>query len=70
MTEDPQNPKPYEATLLTLNSAHANATLGWQPRWRLVRALAATVEWYKAHFDEGDMRGLSEHQIAAFEGAN
>ena len=61
---------PYEAGLLTLNSAKARKMLGWAPLWRLERALAATVEWYKAHLAERDMAELCHRQIAAIQGAN
>jgi CDP-glucose 4,6-dehydratase len=41
-----------------------------RPRWTLERALAATVEWYRAHLAGADMRALTLDQITAFEGAN
>ena len=33
--------------------------LGWRPRWSLERALAATVDWYRAHLGGADMRALT-----------
>lgn len=61
---------PYEARLLTLNSMKALSHLGWKPQWSFERALSASVDWYRAHFDGGDMRRFSFDQIAAYEGAN
>ena len=61
---------PYEAKLLRLDAAKATVGLGWRPLWSIERALSATVEWYRAHREGGDVRQLTRHQIAAFEGAN
>ncbi len=61
---------PYEASLLTLDAGKAASRLGWRPLWRLERALAATVEWYRMHLAGGDVGRLTRRQIAAFEGAN
>ncbi len=61
---------PYEARLLTLNPSKAAIKLGWRRRWPFERALAATVEWYKAHAAGANLHDLSWRQIAAFEGAN
>ncbi len=65
-----QSGAPYEAKLLTLDAAKATSRLGWRPLWRLERALSATVEWYRAHREGGDVAALTLRQIAAFEGAN
>lgn len=62
--------KPYEARLLSLNSAKAAGALNWAPRWNIARAVAASVEWYKAHLAENDMREISFQQIDAMQGAN
>jgi CDP-glucose 4,6-dehydratase len=57
---------PHEARLLALDSAKARAQLGWRPRWKLDRAAAAVVEWYKA-FDRSDpIRPIMVDQITAF----
>lgn len=59
-----------ESQQLAISSSQARARLGWQPVWRLQRALAETVDWYKAYFAERDMDRFSLEQIALFEGAN
>ena len=68
--EKPAGAKPYEATLLALNSARAAAALKWAPRWNIARAVAASVDWYKAHLAKNDMREISFQQIDAMQGAN
>ena len=68
--ENPDEPKPYEAGLLSLNGSKAAGALKWVPCWNITRALAATVEWYKAHLAQEDMRAFSLQQIAAVEGVN
>lgn len=57
---------PHEATLLQLDSTKACTRLGWAPRWTLDRALAATVEWYRAEAEGASARALCEAQIADF----
>jgi CDP-glucose 4,6-dehydratase len=42
---DPEGP--FEQPTLTLNSARARRTLGWQPVWSLEEALHRTVAWYR-----------------------
>lgn len=61
---------PREAPVLMLDCAKAGKALGFKPRWTLERALAATVEWYRAQLAGKDVRALTLDQIAAFEGAN
>lgn len=61
------NVGPHEARLLLLNSAKANAELGWACRWDADTAIRHTVEWYRTFYETGDVLGLTERQIAAFE---
>ncbi|MGE0041813.1 MAG: CDP-glucose 4,6-dehydratase [Vicinamibacterales bacterium] len=58
---------PHEAGLLRLDIARAAAGLDWRPRWGFERAVALTVDWYKAWAGGGDMRARSEAQIDAYE---
>jgi CDP-glucose 4,6-dehydratase len=60
------SPRPHEAHLLRLDSAKANARLGWAPRWKLDEALAETVRWYRAHLRGEALRGVSERQIEEY----
>jgi CDP-glucose 4,6-dehydratase len=55
--------QPYEARLLTLDSSHAIANLGWRPGWRLARCLKETVAWYRDFYRERDIAGLTIRQI-------
>lgn len=59
---------PHEARLLMLNSAKAQEKLGWVTQWDADAAIRHTVEWYKHFYDGCDMRGITERQIASFEG--
>lgn len=59
-----------ETRLLMLNSGKSHAELGWQPAWRLERALSATVEWYRAHLAGKPMLPFSLRQIAHAQGVN
>lgn len=60
---------PAEARILKLDSARAQAELGWRPAWDLDGALRAVVEWHVAHRDGADMRALSLEQIRAHQAA-
>lgn len=64
-----QRSKPYEARLLTLNSARAAEGLGWRGAWNFDEAIARTVEWYRAFYDGADVAAMSDKQIAAYETA-
>lgn len=59
--------EPHEAGLLRLDISKAQRGLGWRPRWDFGRAVAATVDWYRAYAAGGDMRAVSEAQIAEYE---
>jgi CDP-glucose 4,6-dehydratase len=61
--------KPYEARLLSLNSARAAEALGWRTAWDFDETIARTVEWYRAFYDGADVAALSDKQIAAHEAA-
>lgn len=58
---------PHEAKLLLLNSGKAKSELGWGCRWDADQAVRQTVEWYHTFYDKGDVRGLTERQIARFD---
>lgn len=57
---------PHEAHYLKLDCSKAKARLGWQPRWDLAGALAATCEWYKVHQAGRDLRQVMSDQIDRF----
>ena len=60
-------PQPHEAHSLRLDSAKARCRLGWQPRWKLGRALAATLAWHQAWTGGTDMAAFSLGQIRDYE---
>ena len=57
---------PPETRVLRLDSSKARERLGWSPRWDLDRALAATVDWFRARRDGADAREATAAQIAEF----
>lgn len=56
--------QPHETTLLYLDSAKARTELGWQTVWSLDETLAATAEWYQAHYTSG--RPESRAQLSRY----
>lgn len=56
----------HEAGLLRLDSTLAKERLGWHPRWRLKRAVAETVEWYRRCAEGDDMLAFSRTQIERY----
>jgi CDP-glucose 4,6-dehydratase len=63
------NPAPHEAHLLTLDSAKAQAILGWRPRWTLDQALEAVVDWWQAYESRKPLREVVTRQIDSYESA-
>jgi CDP-glucose 4,6-dehydratase len=57
---------PPETAVLRLDSTRAHERLGWEPRWHLDDALAATVDWFRAWAGGADARAVTAAQIAAF----
>ncbi len=64
---EPGATAPHEARNLHLDSALARGLLGWQPRWSLDQALAATAHWYRAvQQAPAQARSVTERQIEQF----
>jgi CDP-glucose 4,6-dehydratase len=61
-----EGPNPPEAGRLEIDSAAAEAQLGWHPAWELEEALGRTVEWHRRHREGADMREHTLAQIAAY----
>ncbi len=59
---------PPEALALTLDSALARQSLGWQPRLELEQALDWTVAWYRAQSEGQDMRKYSLAEAQRYQG--
>jgi CDP-glucose 4,6-dehydratase len=54
----------FEEQLLALDSSKAAHRLDWTPKWPLETAVARTVDWYKAFYENGDLWALSQAQCA------
>ena len=63
----PDARKLHEAHLLRLDSSKARVELGWKPRLTLSKALAMTVDWYRARLDGKDMQNVTLAQIQAYQ---
>jgi len=57
----------YEAGVLRIDSSKSRLMLGWQPLWNLEEALERTIQWYECYLGGGDVRSLSESQVAEYE---
>ena len=58
---------PHEARDLKLDCSKANTLLNWHPIWGLDKALAQTVQWYKAWSNNEDMHDLTIDQITSYQ---
>ena len=54
---------PHEAGYLRLDCSKAHSLLGWKPRWTLIQALKAIVDWQSAYLGGTDMKSYSIEQI-------
>jgi CDP-glucose 4,6-dehydratase len=62
-----KNEHPPETNLLKLDISKANASLGWQPKLNLDKALDLTVDWYDAVSKGKDVAALTNAQIAEYQ---
>jgi CDP-glucose 4,6-dehydratase len=69
-TEEAESPSgPHEAGFLTLDNSKARTRLGWEPRFDVGAAVAATVDWYRRfHEDPRAAAALVREQIHEVEG--
>lgn len=58
--------QPQEASVLKLDCSKAKARLGWTPRWSLDTALAKTLEWHEAWWENQSMKEVSLQQIETY----
>jgi CDP-glucose 4,6-dehydratase len=67
--EDKTNPQAaHEARLLQLTTDKAHALLGWSPVWDFPKAIAQTVEWYRAVLEDSKAAaGIASRQIQQYE---
>jgi CDP-glucose 4,6-dehydratase len=52
-----------ESRALLLSSEKARRALGWQCAWSLEKAVAASIEWYRAAASAADLLRLTQRQI-------
>ena len=57
---------PPETRLLSIDSTKAMTMLDWCPRLDLTTTLKMTVDWYKAHLRDRDMRRVTREQVRAY----
>lgn len=57
----------HEASLLQLDSSHAQTALGWRPLLELPEALAWTANWYKSFYNGESMRARSLESLDRME---
>ncbi len=57
---------PHEDAVLKLDCSKIRAVLGWEPRWRVARAVEETVAWTKGWLLGEDPVALMERQIETF----
>lgn len=62
----PPEKHPHEAELLELDCTKSRTELGWEPKWRLERALDAVIAWHRAFSRGADMQSFSLQQIKDF----
>ena len=58
---------PHEANYLKLDCSKARQLLKWQPQLNLDSALEWVTHWYQEYHRGGDLRGLTEAQIAEYQ---
>lgn len=58
---------PHEANYLKLDIVKSQTRLHWQPRLRLEKSLDLIVEWYRQYNIGGNMRHLTQTQIATYQ---
>ena len=52
--------QPHETNVLRLNAEAAQTQLGWMPVWSIAEALARTASWYRAFYEQGEVRSLQD----------
>lgn len=55
-------PQPHEAQLLHLDSDKARGKLSWRPVWAFDECVAATAEWYRSWFEQGNVISVEQLQ--------
>jgi CDP-glucose 4,6-dehydratase len=55
-----------EAAVLSLDSSHAKAQLGWEPILNMESAILLTSQWYEEYLQGGDMELVTRSQITNY----
>ena len=58
-----KNQQPHEANSLRLDCSKASQYLGWNPKWKLEKAIKETAEWQRAFIAKQNMNKFSLDQI-------
>lgn len=58
---------PHEATFLKLDSSKARTKLTWRQVQQLPESLEWTINWYRCFYSQGEIRKITDEQIAAFQ---
>lgn len=58
--------QPHEAGLLKLDISKTVAELGWYPKMNAKQAIAFTIDWYRAFYNNEDIKAFTENQIHSF----
>lgn len=61
-----QKDHPHEMHTLKLDISKARLKLKWHPQWSLAKSLQAVVEWYKAYYQNLNIRELMLKQIIEY----
>ncbi|MBK5273835.1 MAG: CDP-glucose 4,6-dehydratase [Desulfuromonadales bacterium] len=59
---------PHEAHFLKLDCSKAKSELGWQPRWKLEKALDSIIEWTQRYRSGDDLQKVCLKQITDYTG--
>jgi CDP-glucose 4,6-dehydratase len=63
LQSEPQpGPHPHEAATLRLDASRAAQRLGWRPVWDAQATLQATIQWYRAYYEDGQLRSRADLQ--------
>lgn len=66
-TTDSDLSHPRESHYLKIDSSKSHFHLGWRPQLGVPSAIEWTVAWYKAFFDDGNMRDITGSQISRYQ---
>ena len=51
---------PHETQVLQLDTRRATQELGWRPVWDLATTIQRTAQWYRAVYEQGELRSVDD----------